>query len=276
MRFNENFSTVHLPTSLLPGFEGESAAGGDGGDSGSSNSVTQEAVTKIVNDTVNSAISNLRKKDLPAMFNTHLGPLTAQLTELSSLFKAGNGGAPGSDQVNLGNGSGNGSAANGASNQNIPPEVNATLRQLQGTLKQQGETIASLTKAKESAERQAKDTSRDAFIRESLTNFTFATPSAAQTAFTLIKGHVQEAGDDGGYIAGDNLPVVDFAREFLSREHSYLLKATEARGSGASGGSNSGGGKAFDIGSIKPGMSAEARARAVEQINNAYAEAQRR
>jgi hypothetical protein len=269
--------SISLPQSLFPGFEGDDGgAGNTDNNSGGQAPLTMETVNTIVN----AAVANLRKKDLPALLNQHLTPITTQLTEFGTILQGlrpttdgGSGSASGSG-TSTGTGSASGGGL-GSTSSSVPPEVNAMLKTLNETVKRQETAIKDLATAKEAAEKQARETAKASHVRESLAGFNFATPSAANTAFELVRGQVKEQ-EDGGYIAGDNLPVADFIKDFLQREHPYLLKATESRGSGATGSMGSGGGKPFDINQIRPGMTKEERALAVSKIADSYQTAQSR
>lgn len=277
MKYNI-FPSVPLSVNVFPGFEGDGGgAGSTDNNTGNPPALTAEFVEKRINDTVNAAMSHLRKKDIPSLLTQHLTPITTQLTEfgtlLQGLSKTAETTSVGTGGTGTGTGNSGGNGGSSTSN-NVPPEVNAMLRTLNETVKRQESAISNLTQAKDAAERQARETAKASYVRESLAGFNFATPSAASTAFELVKNHVKEQ-EDGGYIAGD-LPVADFVKDFLQREHPYLLKATDMRGSGASGSTGSTAGKAFDINQIRPGMTKEERAAAVAHIANSYQTAQNR
>lgn len=255
---------------IFPGYDGEgSSAGGEGqAGGGTPPPVTMEAVSKLVNDTVNStvnnAISGLKKKDLPAIINTALEPFNAQFATINEgLSKLVSNPGAGSGQNNSGSGH------SGSSASSIPPEINAQLKTLSDTVKAQGSTITTLQNAAADANKRAETAERHGAVRTALSGVKFASDSAAQTAFMLLEPQVTRLED--GSLAAGNLPLADFVKDFFSREHAYLLQSTGASGSGASGstGVTRPGGLKVDINDIKPGMTADKRARALEEIQAA-------
>lgn len=254
----------------LPGFDGEGTGAGAGGDSGDGSALTMDAVKALVADsvnrTVNNAISNLKKSDLPKIIDTAVAPLLTQMTGISeNLTKLTSGQGSGTGQGT--GGSGGGTAA--------PPEINAKMKELTDRLAHNDKTIAELQAARDNAEKAARLAEQNSAIREALGELKFVSPSAAETAFTLVGQQVKRL-DDGTLVAGDDLPIKDFVRDFVPKSHSYLIAPTGTTGSGAGG--NSGtprpqSGKA-DLNSIVPGMSPEARAAVVAAINDAVSATQ--
>lgn len=268
--FSTNSPIYHLVSpNVFPGYDGDgSSAGGDGGTGGGAPpAITMEAVTQLVqntvNSTVNNAIAGLKKKDLPAIITTALEPLNAQFTSINEGLAKLTGGT--------GSGSGGQGGSTGGS-PTIPPEINAQLKTLTDTVKAQGATITNLQTTAADANLRAETAERHAAIRTALSGSKFASDSAAQTAFMLVEPQVTRLED--GSLAAGNLPLADFVKDFFPREHAYLLQSTGASGSGATGstgGTQRGGTLKTDIGDIKPGMSPEKRAGVLADIQAALA-----
>src|SRR5665213_2404635 len=87
-----------MDSRILPGFEGEGAAGGAG-----AVGLTEEQVTALikknvpdVNTIVNNAVANLKKTDLPKLLDDRINPINEKLTTFGTgletlLAKAGAG-----------------------------------------------------------------------------------------------------------------------------------------------------------------------------------------
>lgn len=240
---------------------------------GPDDAVTMAQVNEIVNTAINGAVSNLRKKDLPAIINEAVAPLNDSLKTLTDSmsgftekFKDFTPPAAGSG----GNGGGGGEPK-------VSPEINAKLKKNQEDIDAMTRTLNQLKAEKEASDKRAEAAERNTVIRSAMTESLgdkkqFITPSAVETAFVLLEPHVKKT-DEGKWIAGDNLPIKDFATSFFTDQHPYLLKGVSAGGAGASNGSSAGGShqkqKEFDISAIKPGMSAEDRATALAHISSA-------
>lgn len=265
-----------LSPRILPGFEGEGAAGGAG-----TAGLTEEQVVALikknvpdVNTIVNNAVSNLRKTDIPKLLDDRINPLSEKLTTIGTgldtlLNKGGNGdGGSGGGNGGSGGGGGNGTGGNGTGT--ISPEFNAKLKGLETELTQTKQRIADAEKREKDAEARAEQSDRHGKIKMALSNLSFANDRAGDTAFTIVEPHVKRQ-EDGSVIGGDNLPLEVFFRDFITREHPYLLKGTGAAGAGASGGSSGSGGRAVtaDLSMIKPGMTPQERALVMSAIVSA-------
>lgn len=249
---------------ILPGFEGEGAAAGAG-----TGGLSEEQVVALikknvpdVNTIVNNAMSNLKKTDIPKLLDDRINPLSEKLTTmgtgLETLLSRGGSGSGGG-----GEGAGNGAGGNGTGGNGsgvIPPEFNAKLKGLETELTQTKQRIADAEKREKDAESRAETSDRHGKIKMALSNLSFANDRAGETAFTIVEPHVKRQ-EDGSVIGGDNLPLEVFFRDFITREHPYLLKGTGSGGAGASGGGSGGGSRAVtaDMSMIKPGMSAQER-----------------
>lgn len=261
---------------VLPGFDGEGEGSGAGaGGAGAGAAITREEITGLintaVNTTVNGAIATLKRVDLPKIIETSLAPVTLQFTSvnesLAKLLEGQNGGGNGG-----GSGAGNGGGNGGGSGSGIPPEVNATLKRLEETVKNQGGTITKLQTDRDDANKRAEAAETNSTVKTALGEMKFASASAAQTAFSIVSPHIKRL-EDGTVVAGDNLPVLDFIKDFLPKEHAYLLAPTGNGGSGAGGGSQGGGQRGGaakgDISMIKADMKPEDRAAVVRSIGEA-------
>lgn len=237
----------------IPGYEG-----------GDEEKLDKSAIQKMITDTIkgevntgiNNAISNLKKTDLPKLLKDHLDPVTAQFESINEALKALKpapaGGGEG-DKVQL------------------PPEVSAELKRLKDSAEATKKQMDQMQADKETAEKKTKQLERHTKIRTALSALTqgFANDVAPQTAFMLVEPLIKEL-EDGTLVGGDNLPVEDFVKDYLPKQHPYLLKPTGSGGAGASGGSGGGsGGKVGNTDMIKPGMSAEERQLVIAAIQRA-------
>ncbi len=100
---------------------------------------------------------------------------------------------------------------------------------------------------------------------------------AAETALMVVSPSIKK-NEDGTFVGGDNLPVKEFVKDFITTNHAYLLKPVGGPGAGATANSGTGrgagagaGSKAVDIDKIKPGMSAEDRAATLSEISRVLA-----
>jgi hypothetical protein len=233
------------------------------GEEGGPPLVTLEDVTKLIDTRLGAKFDDFKKTGLSDAIRAQVEPVNTQLTTINeALGKLVAGQAPPPQN----DGSGN-------KNQ-VPPEVNAQLRNLTDQLKSYGNEIQTLKTAKEAAEKRAEETERYSSIRTALNGLPFVSDKSAETAFSIVQPHVRRL-DDGSLVAGINgsdFPVDSFVKDFLQKEHGYLFKTTGASGSGApSSGSSLRMGTKADISSIKIGMKPEERQAAVEAIAAAVA-----
>lgn len=269
--FKKNPLYSLAPKGAHPGYDGEGAGAGTGGNSGGNNGEIDPNVARYINSTVNGALTNFRTKDLPKVVNDTVAPLLNPLSEsLTGIREAlkiggegGNGGAPQGGNQGHNQGGGQGGL-------NLPPEVNARLKDLESTIKNQGTALQTLQQQKDEADKRAERAERHGLIREAMSKIQFADEKAAGTGFMLVEPHIKRS-DDGSVIADGNLPVDRFIDEFFKNEHSYLLPNTGATGSGASpqGASRGAGGlERADINDIRPGMSEDTRKRVLQSIGS--------
>jgi len=248
---------------IIPGYgDGDSGSDDKGGndDKGGGGSVSLDDVKKIVNSTVNSAIANLKKSDLPRIVSEAVLPINDSLRVMNeSLVKLTGGG---------GGGDGSGGSGGNQGGKGVPPEVNAQLKKYDTQISQLTNQVSTLAKEKKEADERAERAERHGAIRAVLSrDLVFASEKAVDTAFTILEPLVVR-NEQGNLVAGDNLPVVDFVKDFIPREHAYLLKPERVAGSGAGGSGGMRSGMAPTIEMIKPGMKPEDRASIVAAIRS--------
>jgi hypothetical protein len=252
-----------LSVNQIFGYDGEgSAAAGAKGNSGGEGNAEGSAVTiEAVNNIVNNAIANLRKVDLPKIVNAAISPLAESNTTIMDMLKTMRTGGSGDGKPGGEDGSGSGSG----SGHKMSPEDNATIRNLQAATKSLTDQINELKKQKEDADKKANETEINSIVREALGHFELIDGNARDTAFTLLRANVARD-SEGRIIAGDNLTVDAFAKEFFEKQHPYLLRPVGNGGAGASGGSKQTPSQTIDLNDIKPGMSAEKKAILFDQL----------
>jgi type IV secretory pathway VirB10-like protein len=137
------------------------------------------------------------------------------------------------------------------------PEQNAEALATKRAMEAMQAQVATLTQQNKDATERALQATRETAINTVLGDYAFTTPGAKQDAYQLLNASVKVT-DTGAFIAGDNLPLVDFTKDFLTVQKSYLLAPANAGGSGAQGGSRSGisQGSSATMEMIKPNMAA--------------------
>lgn len=248
------------------------AGAGAGGGAGDQPPLTMEGILAEVDKRLTAQISagiDKFKKDNEAAIDSKLAPLSQSLTGISEALGKITGGTGGNPNA----GGGTGAPGNQPPN-NLSPQDNVLLKQLQDTTRAQGQQIETLKKEKQEADQKAERSDRHSIIRSALGNMHFISDMATSTAFTIVEPHIKRLEDGSliGGINGDNLPVDAFVKDYLTREHSYLLLPSGATGSGATstGGSPRMGIKA-DLSDIKVGMKPETRESVVASISAALA-----
>lgn len=240
------------------------AGGGEGGGANNNNTpapLTMEAVTgeinKILGTRLSTEFEKFKKEGLGEAIKAHLDPINTSLSGLADLLKNQHQN-PDPNNPNPAGG-----------NKGPDPQTNVLLKELQDRTKAQGDQIQRLQREKQEADERAERSERHGTIRQALTNLHFVTDSAAKTAFQLVEPNVKRL-DDGtliGTVNGADFPLDAFVKDYLSKEHPYLLKASGISGSGA--GSGTGGvrmGVKADVNDIKTGMKPETRESVVASI----------
>jgi hypothetical protein len=240
-------------------------AGGAGGAGGADpNAVlTMEAVITEVNKVVEAkmagALDKFKKEGLAPAIQEQLTPINASLTSINdAIGKLSPNPSPNPNPTPQGGG-------------NPDPQTNVLLKQLQDTTKAQGQQIETLRKEKEEAEKRAETSSRHGTVRQALGNMHFISDAASNTAFTLVEPAVRKL-DDGSFVGtinGSDFPIDAFVKDFLTKEHSYLLRASGASGSGAPASPGVRMGVKADLNDIKVGMKSDVRDSIVASIGAA-------
>lgn len=269
-------------TSNLPGY-GDGDGGGAGAAGAAGTGPTLEQVNDAINKTVNNAIANLKKTDLPKIVETSITaamtPMTTQLGTISDALAALTSGSGGGGQGGGQGGSGGGQGGQGTQQQaGVTPEINAQFKTLNDSLKRQSDEVAQLKRERDESNKRAETAEKTSVIKGALGDLVFANAAAMNTAFTIIDPMIKKNGDSFvGGVDGDELPISDFVKDYIPKAHAYLLKATGTSGSGASGAGSSGSGspsRNVDISAIKPGMKPEDKAAAYAAVAAAYAQTQ--
>lgn len=237
-----------------------------GGDGGGGGTLTMDAILAEVDKRLNSAITGhfdkFKKEGLSSAIKEHIDPLSQTLSGISeTLGKL----TPGNPNPNAN--------SNNPNPQGNDPNTNVLLKQLQETTKNQGTMIETLRKEKQEADERAERSERHGTIRQALSNMHFISDVAAQTAFKIVEPSVKRL-DDGvlvGSVNGSDFPIDAFVKDYLTKEHPYLLRASGSSGSGAPANTSVRMGVKADLSDIKPGMKPETRESIVASIGAALA-----
>jgi hypothetical protein len=220
---------------------------------------------KTMNDTVNGAISKMQKDVLPGILKSSLEGVTKQfgdqftaltdnLANLQTTLTTNN------------DGKGKGS---GDKKDDVSPEVKAMLQKLEKSNADLAKKLEDEAKKRETAETKAKQTDKESQIRSLLNSeFAFATPEAAEDAFSLVSGKIDFDPETGKLVA-DGLPFGDFVKDFIPTKKPYLLSPKGKGGAGSEKGGVKGSSGAFTLEQIKPGMSQEDMVKAAGSIKQA-------
>lgn len=150
----------------------------------------------------------------------------------------------------------------------LPPEVAAQLTRLNADLRKTQDDLKSEQTARQETEKSAKQTRKESMVRAALNQFQYASPEAAEDAFSLISNSAEWA-EDGRLVVnkdGQPLLVEDFVKTHIPEKKPYLLATVDKGGSGANAGRLKSGGSAIGLGDIKVGMSKEETSAAVSAI----------
>lgn len=217
-------------------------------------------VNKALDAKLGGAFDRFKKEGLGAAIDEKLAPITTSLGNISGVLEKLTA-APNPPVA-------------GGNNPQLKPEENVLLKNLQETTKKQGEMIERLTNDKKEAEARAERSERHSVIRTALGNMHFISDVAANTAFTIVEPHIKRQDNNeliGGLPNGDLYPVDAFVKDYLTKEHSYLLRASGNTGSGAPANSGVRMGVKADLSDIKVGMKPETRDSVVASISAALA-----
>lgn len=234
------------------------AGGAGGGDPNAA--LTMEAVLAEVNKGLDAKIAGQLQKYKEST-DAQFAPITASLAGITeALGKLTQNPNPNPNPAGGGN--------------KMSPEENVLLKNLQDITKTQQQAIEKLTREKQESDQKAERSDRHSTIKGALNNMHFISDVAAQTAFTIVEPHIKRQ-DDGGLIGGvqggDLYPVDAFVKDYLMKEHSYLLRASGSSGSGAPANPGVRMGAKADLSDIKVGMKPETRESIVASIGAALA-----
>jgi len=151
----------------------------------------------------------------------------------------------------------------------LPPEVAAQLTKLNTDLKKTQDDLKLERDARQATELSAKQTRKESMVRAALNQFQYASPEAAEDAFSLISNSAEWA-EDGRLVVkgGDGQPLLveDFVKTHIPEKKPYLLATIDKGGSGANAGRLKNNGPAIGMDDIKVGMSPEQTSAAVGAI----------
>ena len=211
---------------------------------------------KAIQDMIDAALANFGKTVVPQLMTAAVAPLGTQMTGISeALAKMSAPDKAAADKA-------------AAERTGLTPEANSMILDLKRSNEKLVADMAKVQKDREDADKRADTSERTSVVNTALSGFTFATPEARQTAVDKVMAQLKRT-DTGALVAGENLTPEAFIKDFIPTTHAYLLAPTHVSGSGVTPSSALRPGQAVDIDSIKPGMTAEARAAAVEAIKTA-------
>ena len=130
--------------------------------------------------------------------------------------------------------------------------------------------VNELVAENERARAKAEDAERSAAVRAELQKLGVA---KIDLAYKAVKDEIRRS-EDGRLVAADGSDVRDYLARFVG-ENPELLPARLGGGSGAVGGQRSSAGGGLELEKIRPGMSAEDRERARQEIAKVAAQALR-
>ena len=144
------------------------------------------------------------------------------------------------------------------------PVMAANLRDRDRQIKALSDQFTAMKLESDATRKSADKKELDATVRTQLNKFRFADDAAAEDAFEIFGTKVKR-NDDGAFVGTDGTPLAQFLDEGL-RLKPYLLAPKDTGGAGSRNGGRQAGAAAFDMNSIKPGMSAADIATATAEI----------
>jgi len=231
MRNFENARIVRLAEAgFLLGFDGEAAL--------------TEAQQKAVSDIVGAQVTDALGKFQSDVLTPALKPLSS-LSNIEEAIKKLTAPPPPPK-------------TNADDMKDLPPAIVARIQGLEQTAAQSELKITAAEDARKASDERAEKSAKKAAIQGSLTGLNFVNEKAASVAFGILDAEAKKNDTTSEYTGGNNLPLATFAKDFLKKEHAYLLKAEGSGGSGSGPGNQNGGGNsnASKIGmdDIKNGM----------------------
>lgn len=200
---------------------------------------TGTGLDKAAVDTmINGALTRFAKEVLPNTLKdfgkTQTDQLTALTTNLTTLQESINamGTNTGGDKKKK-DGEGEGTGDDG-----LTPAMRARLQNMERKQKETDDKLLAEQSARKEAETKQRLEAKQNAIRKELGSLDYASPEAAEDAFMLVNGKVEED-SDGNYIA-DGLPLTDFVKTYLPEKKPHLLAPVPRSGSGANTGQQPG------------------------------------
>jgi hypothetical protein len=135
--------------------------------------------------------------------------------------------------VGDGKGKGKGKEGEGEDPDGMTPALRARMQQMEKKQQETDKQLLVEQTARKDAETKQKLEAKQGAIRRELNALEYASPEAAEDAFLLVNGKVEEDAD-GNYIA-EGLPLSDFVKTYLPEKKPHLLAPINKSGSGASG-----------------------------------------
>lgn len=156
----------------------------------------------------------------------------------------------------------------------LPPAILQSMKLLHESNAALTVNAAEEKKSREEAQRQVEQSNLNSAITSALSAITtgegpkFVSSEAQKVAADLLKLRVKKNEADGTYVGADNLPLESSAKDFLTKSHAYLFKASGQSGAGAGPGGQPGGGGTSNIGmdDIKFGMTLDEQAAVGKEI----------
>jgi len=150
------------------------------------------------------------------------------------------------------------------------PALNAQVAEMKRFIEADRKKVASMEEREKAANERADQAERGSIVDRALSGFQFREGTARETAITLLRPHIKR-NEAGQLIAGDNLTVEAFVKDFIPQQHDYLLAPMGGPGGAGvvPGSTFAGGRKTIDLNDIKAGMSADVRAEAAAAIQAA-------
>lgn len=212
---------------------------------------------KRMNKTINDAIANLVKSQLPNAIKAVVEPL---FNELKPKQKVDAEGKPIVEDT-----------TSFQDLKGLSPEANAAMKRLNDTNAELQKQLRGMTDENKTERAARQKAELDGAIDGALNEYTFTSPSARESARKLIAMDVKRT-DDGKIVAGD-LPLADYVKESLTKTHDYFLATAEVGGAGAQKGvtRNSAG---VGLETIKKDMTDAERVAVAQEISRAVSAAQ--
>ena len=220
---------------------------------GEGEAVVTAVTMDAVNATVKNAIDGLVKNQLPGAINAAVDPFNQKFTAIENLIK-GQQASP--------------TTTTTEHKQQLTPEVQAQLLDEKRKRETLEASVAALQKENDASKQRADLSERESAIATALNEYTFVSDKARQSAAKLI-GLELKRSEDGQLIAGDNLPVSAFIKDFLTVQNDHLLAGKDVAGSNGTKGALRTVNASVGMESISRNMTPETRTAILAQIKAA-------